>query len=100
MRPNRAHHDGVAVGRALGGQFGRDIAPGAAPIVDHERLSELLAQRGLHRARDDVRRAAGGEGDEDANRARRILLGRRGPRDEDEREQSKMAQQPHDFSSL
>ena len=35
-----AQQDGVAIGRRMGHDLARDIAAGARPIVDHERLAE------------------------------------------------------------
>jgi hypothetical protein len=95
VRADRRHHDRITVGRAFRGQFSRDIAAGASAIVDHERLTELVAQRRFHRARDDVRRAARRKRNENADRARRVLLRRRRTRSENEHEQNQKAQQPH-----
>ena len=72
-----ADHQGVAVGRGAGDRGGADIAAGAGPVLQHERLAE----RGLHpildRADDRIAGAAGGLGRDDGDGLARIVLRRR-----------------------
>ena len=67
VRGDRAHHDRRAVGRGLGGDVGAEVAAGAGPVVDEddaEAVLDLLGQR----AGDDVERAAGRIGHDEAER--------------------------------
>ena len=45
-----AHHDGVAVGRGVGGGLDPDQPARARTVVDHDRLVELAAHRLAHQA--------------------------------------------------
>ena len=58
---------------AIGGlghqRLAGDDAAGAGAVVDHHGLAEALRDAACHRARGEVRDAAGGEGDEHADRA-------------------------------
>jgi len=78
-RPDRRGDQRVAVWLGLGGIGGADHAAGAGPVLDHEGLSELVAQRLRNRARGDVGIAAGAEQIDDRHRPRRpvTLLRRR-----------------------
>jgi hypothetical protein len=62
--------DGVAVARLLGDEVGADVAVGAGAILDQEGLSEILRQPLAEEAGDEVERASGREGDDDAHRFR------------------------------
>src|SRR5690349_17557566 len=44
----------MAVGRRLGGDRSANRAAGATAVLDEERLAELLRERLLHDARDDI----------------------------------------------
>ncbi len=59
------HQYRVAVGLGLGDGADPDRAARARPVLDDERLAELLRQALRHRARHDVRGAAGREGHDD-----------------------------------
>src|SRR5262249_3563733 len=59
-------------GRRLGREVRSDRAAGAAPVVDDDRLAELLAEPLRDDAADDVVAAAGREGDDQADPFRRI----------------------------
>jgi hypothetical protein len=74
------HQDRVSVGLGLGDIFGTDIAGGARLVLDDELLTEPLRQMLPGKSRHNVRRAAGGERDDQANRPGRISLGPRGAR--------------------
>ena len=58
----------VAVGRALRHVLGGDARAGAGPVVDHDRLAERAASGSGKRARHEVRRAAGREAHDQADR--------------------------------
>jgi hypothetical protein len=49
-------------------RLGGDIAAGAGPVLDDERLAEPLRQPLTDQARENVVRPAGGKPDDDANR--------------------------------
>ena len=66
--------EGVAVGFGPRHRGGADNAAGAGPVLDDERLAELLLDLIEHDARNDVVGAAGGERADDQDRARRPLL--------------------------
>src|SRR5262245_30805799 len=51
-----------------------DVARSTRPVLDDEWLAETLRQPLTNQAREDVRRAARGEADNDAHRSRRIGL--------------------------
>ena len=61
------HEQGVAVGRGLGRRLRADDGVGAWPVLDHHRLSPVLAHLLADDARHDVARAAGGKGHDDAD---------------------------------
>ncbi len=61
-------------GGALDHGLGGEIAAGAGPVLDHERLAEPVRQPLADKARQNVRRAAGAKADDDADRMRRITL--------------------------
>jgi hypothetical protein len=63
-----AHHQRVAVGwrRRDGGSA--ELAAGARPVVDDDRLLQDLLQLGAKAARGEVGGAAGGEGHDDLDR--------------------------------
>ena len=75
-------HQRVAVGRGAHHVLPAQRAAGAGLVVDDHRGAQRLAQRLGDDARDDVAGAAGGEGDDDADRLVRIggQRGRRGQR--------------------
>ena len=64
----------VAIRRRARRRIGPDVASGTWPVLDDELLSESLRQPLTDQARDDVRRPAGSEGNNDAHRSRRIGL--------------------------
>ncbi len=74
MGGDGAHEDGVAVGLGLGHGRRAEIAAGAAAIVHHHRLAELLAHALGDEAADQIGGAAGGEGDDEGDGARGIVL--------------------------
>src|ERR1700686_1674438 len=55
-------------------RLGPDRAACTRPVVDDERLAEPLRQRLTDQTREDVKRAAGGEADDDVYRPRWISL--------------------------
>jgi hypothetical protein len=67
----------VAVGRRLGGRFGRHHAAGAGTVLDHHGPPPAARQFIAQRAGHDVDRAAGRERHEDVHRPRRkgVLCG-------------------------
>ena len=74
-RRNRAvgaEEDRVAVGRRLDHGFPRDRAVGARPVVDDDRLAELLRQRRRKDAAYGVGQAAGGKLQDQADRLVRV----------------------------
>ncbi|MNQ84356.1 hypothetical protein D3C85_994820 [compost metagenome] len=79
VRADRAHQQGVAIGRGARGFRRADVAAGARLVVHHHGLVPALAQFGRHHARGDVGGAAGGEGHDDLHVAFRVVRqGRRG----------------------
>ena len=75
----------VAVRRGLHHGLGPDIAAGARPVLDDDRLTEPLRQPLRHQTGQDVGPAAGGEADDDAHRLRRVGLRDCSPRQRRER---------------
>ena len=69
VRRHRAHDDRRAVGRRLRGEVGADVAAGAGAVVDDDDAEAVLHLVG-ERAGDDVERAAGRIGDDQADRLR------------------------------
>ncbi|MEI2746274.1 MAG: hypothetical protein V9G22_12960 [Ottowia sp.] len=74
-----AQADGQAVGRGLGHHLGAQRAAGARLVLDDHRLAQRLGHVARQLARDQVVGAAGGEADDDADRAgpRRLREGGR-----------------------
>src|SRR5262249_31908506 len=70
----KGHEERVAVRRRAHDRFGADIAVGARPVVDDERLAEPPRQPLTDQACDSVGRPASGKADNDAHWARRIAL--------------------------
>src|SRR5262245_20123111 len=70
----RDKEERVAVRRRAHDRFGADIAATAWPVIDHEWLAEPFRQPLTDEARENVLRAAGGYGDDQAHRPRRIGL--------------------------
>jgi hypothetical protein len=64
----------ISVGWRAHDRLGGDIAAGSRTVFDDEGLAEVLRQLLTDQARKDVKRAAGGEGDDHAHRLRRIGL--------------------------
>jgi len=75
VRRHRRLEQGVAVGIRLCDEVGRDDTGGAAAVIDDHRLPECIGELLADRARDDVRRAARRETDENAYRSSRIVCG-------------------------
>ena len=75
----------VAVRRRLHHRLGPDVAAGARPVLDQDRLAEPLGEPLRHQAGEDVGAAAGSEADDDADRLRRISLRGSGARDRRQR---------------
>ncbi|MNT28644.1 hypothetical protein D3C72_1643470 [compost metagenome] len=65
VRADRAHQQGVAIGRGARGFRRADVAARARLVIHHHRLVPRLAQFGGHDARGDVCCAAGGKGHDD-----------------------------------
>jgi len=74
-RAGRRQAERVAVGWRLGDDVVADQAAAAAAIVDDHRLLDLLGEGLGDRAHQQVARAAGGEGQDDLDRAARPLVG-------------------------
>src|SRR5215831_16249274 len=68
------HQDRVAIGFGLRDVFGGDVAAGARLVLDHELLTEAFRQMLPGKSRNDVRRAAGWERDDQTYWSRRIGL--------------------------
>src|SRR5215472_12413478 len=64
----------IAVGRRTNDRFGADIGAPARTVLNDEWLAQALRQPLAHQAYQYIRRAAGGRGDDDAHRPRRIGL--------------------------
>ena len=75
-------HDRVAIGRGARAGAHGDDAVGAAAVVDHHRLAERRSELGRNDARKRVVAAAGGERNDQQDRAVGIVLRLRGSRDE------------------
>ena len=67
----------IAVGGRTHDGLGGDIARGAGPILDDDRLTETLLQPLPDHAGEKVRRAAGRKADQNADRPRRIGVRKR-----------------------
>jgi hypothetical protein len=74
------HEQGVAVGRRAHGKLGGDVGGAARAVLDDEGLAEPLRQPLRHQPRGEIGGAAGRHGDEDTDRAGRIGLRVRRPR--------------------
>ena len=72
--PDRHHHDGGAIGYRILDRVRGDASDGAGPVVDDHRLTQRVLELVGHHAGDDVRRSAGGEADDDANRPVELVL--------------------------
>jgi hypothetical protein len=72
---DRHQRDRVTVGRRLGDRRHGDIAVGAGAVLDDHALAPALRHAVGDDARERVRRAAGGEADDDAHRPRWIVVG-------------------------
>ena len=96
MRAGAAEAERVAVGRGLRDLARRDRAARAALVLDHD----LLAERPAHLLGDDARHhvvaAAGGVGNDQGDRPRRIVLRRRAGR----REQRETEARRHNLFTL
>jgi len=71
------HQDGVAIGRSFGHGAGADDRAAARPVLHHDGL----AGNGLHALRQSARYKiyalpAGGKGNDDFDRMRRVFIGR------------------------
>jgi hypothetical protein len=69
-----AEEQGVAVGRGSGDRGGAEVARGAGPVLDHDRLTEARAEAVGDHPRARVRDAARRERHHDAHRLRWITL--------------------------
>ena len=74
MRGHRAHHEGRAVGGGLGGEVGAEVAARARAVVDDHGAGLSLTRSAS--ARDDVQRAAGRVGHDQADGLARLGEGR------------------------
>ena len=74
-----AEQQRVTVGGRTNDRFGRDVAARAGPVLDNDRLVELLRQPLADQARNDVEVAARRKADQDTHRPRRIGLRRCAP---------------------
>ena len=72
----------VAVGHGLRHELRRDIAAGAAAVIDHELLADRAGELLRHHAHDDVRPAARRDRQHQAYRLGGITLSDRGSRKE------------------
>jgi hypothetical protein len=63
---------GIAVGRRTRDGFGGEVAGGAGPVLDDERLAQAFLELLAVDAGDDVERAAGGKPADDLDRPRGI----------------------------
>jgi len=66
----------VAVGFGAIDRLGADIAAGAAAVLDHERLAQMLLEAGGENSRHGIDAAAGGHADDDFHRSIGIVGGR------------------------
>ncbi len=73
QRRGSRHQPGVAVGIAARDRRGADVAVGAGPRFDDDRLLPVAADLFGHGAGDDVDDAAGGVGHDDVDRPVRII---------------------------
>ena len=73
-RAGVTQHQRVAVGLALGDRAGADSAAGAGAVVDHDLFTEQLTHLVGDAAADDRGRAARRKGNDERDRARRIVL--------------------------
>src|SRR5205807_7121582 len=80
----------IAVRRRLGGRLGADDAACGRPVVDDERLPQRSFEMGRDEPRHHVVEAAGGEGNDQANRTAGVAVG---PRADDAGEHDGEAQQ-------
>ena len=74
-RPGLTEQQRVAVGVGFVHQLGADDRAGAAAVLDHDGLSDGLADAFGNDARDRVGAAAGGVGHDQPDRMRRIIVG-------------------------
>jgi hypothetical protein len=65
----------VAVWLRLGDSIRSDVAGSSRPVFDHEGLFHACSQLVCQDAGGEIRRAAGGERDDDLDRPRRIVFG-------------------------
>jgi hypothetical protein len=70
----RNNHQRIAVGGRFRGHSQSDRAPGAAPVVHHERTSPGFAELVCDEARDDVAAAAGLKAGDEPHRFGGVLL--------------------------
>ena len=65
---------GMAIGRRFRGEIGADDAVGAAAVVDHHRMAQVLAELAHQRARDNVVGAAWRKRHHETQRAAGVAL--------------------------
>ena len=95
--PIRVLQDGVPVGRRLRDRVGRDIPARARTVLHDDRLAPRFGKLCAEHARERVDGAAGDEGNDDADRLARIVLGDGIARVKRERrERYHEAEAPHD----
>jgi hypothetical protein len=68
----RGEEQRVTVRRRVHDRLGADIAAGAGPVLDHDRLTETIRQKLRGHARDNVDLAAGRKADDQMDGPRRI----------------------------
>ena len=74
VRPERAHHQRIAIGRRLGHHVRADVAAGAGAILDQHRLAPVLTHPRADQASVEIGNASGGERYDDPDGLRRIRL--------------------------
>jgi hypothetical protein len=80
-------------------ECGAHIAAGARPVFDHDCLPQRLGKPLADQAGQDVGGAAGAEGNDHADRARRPVLRLRQSRSEQRKARNQDRQPFHQFSS-
>ena len=85
----------MAVRVRLCHQFGRDKRGAAGPVIGDHLLSPQFAKLLRDDASDEIKGAAGGERNDDAYRARRVVVGVQRTGQHSESEQGRIDDEPH-----